>query len=805
MPELIRDFRYAVRTLLRAPGFTVVAVLTLALGIGANSAIFSVFNSVLLRPLDYPQAERLVAIFKGHRQPTSPANFLDLRQQSRLVEQWTAAHPWSPVLRGEDRPLQLQALKATSSLFDLLAVEAALGRTFRAASDAEDGEHVAVLGHGLWQRLFGGDRGIIGRSLSLDGEDYTVIGVMPPGFEFPPFWATGAELWVPLTFTAEQRQDRAAEFLRLFGRLPPAADLQQAQAEVESLADRLASAYPDTNDGLEMSVEALREPVVGGVRGALSVLLGTVGFVLLIACANVANLFLVRASARRGEMAIRTALGAGRGRVLRQLLSESLLLALVAGGLGLLLGLWGLEALVALAPEDVPRLAEVSLDGRVFVYTLGLAILTGSLFGIFPAFSVLRWDLHEALRQGSGRVAGRGGGRARSALVIAEIALSLILLVGAALMLESLLRLWRLDPGFRSANVLTLDLSLAGSRHEPAERQNPFFDSLLAEVRSLPDVVDAGLINNLPIGGDVWGMAFQIEGRPPVSRSQSPRATSRVVSPSLIETMGIPVLAGRAFDDREREDSPPVVIVSQSLAERYWGDADPVGQRIRPGGPDSEADWRTVVGVVGDVRQWELTDDLTPGLYLPYRQNPYGWWAQTTLVVHTESAPAALFSVISDRLWTIEPDVAIARVRTMEEILRGAVWRQRFNTSLLALFATLALVLAAVGIYGVMSYTVHRRRSEIGIRMALGAGRGQILQWIVGQGLWLTAGGLICGLLGAAALARFLGSLLFGVSATDLPTFAAVALLLGAVALAACYLPARRASRFDPVVSLRSE
>ncbi|MEM7354439.1 MAG: ABC transporter permease [Acidobacteriota bacterium] len=802
MPDLIRDIRYAVRSLLRAPGFTVVAVLTLALGIGANTAIFSVFNGVLLRPLDYPQSDHLVAVFDGYRSPTSPANFLDLREQSERVEQWTAAHPWSPVLRGEERPEQLQALKATPSLFDLLGVDAALGRTFRPSVDAAN-EQVAVLGHALWQRRFGSDPEIVGRALSLDGADYVVIGVMPAGFEFPPFWATGAELWVPLVFTPEQQEDRQAGFLRLFGRLVPGADLHAARSEIKSLAGRLASAYPEVNEGLELTVEALMEPVVGGVRSALGVLLGTVGFVLLIACANVANLFMVRASARRGEIAIRSALGAGRANVLRQLLTESLVLALVAGGLGLLLGLWGLEALVALAPENVPRLAEISFDGRVFAFSLMIALLTGGLFGLFPALSVLRSDLRDALREGSRQVAERRGGGARRALVVAEISLSLILLVGAALMLQSLARLWTLDPGFRTANVLTMDLSLAGSEHEPAERQGPFFDQLVAEVGALPGVTGVGLINHLPIGGDIWRLPFQIEGRPAPSPSESPRATVRTISPTLLATMDIPVLTGRGFDQRDRADSQPVVLVSQSLAERYWGQEPVVGQRIRSGG--DEAEWLTIVGVVGDVRQWELSEDITPGLYRPYSQNPFAWFTQTSLVMQTAAEPAALVSTVANRIWELEPNVPIAQIRTMNEILAGAVWRQRFNASLLALFAGLALVLAAVGIYGVMSFSVLRRRSEIGVRMALGAGRRQILQWVVGQGLWITACGLVVGLLGAAALSRFLGSLLFEVPVTDPRTFVAVSVLLAFVALVACYLPARRASRLDPLSSLRSE
>ncbi len=805
MTAFLRDVRFAMRTLFRAPGFTVVAVLTLALGIGANTAIFSVFNGVLLRPLEYPEPDQLVAIFRGERQPISPANFLDVANEARQFEQIVAAHPWAPVLRGSDRPEQIDGLKASRGLFELLGVEAAVGRTYSRPEVGGEPSQVVVLGNRLWQRRFGGDRNIIGRSLSFDGEDYTVIGVMPEGFEFPPFWATGAEFWVPLDFEPDVASLRNSNFLRLFGRLQPGVDLEQGRAEIAALERRLVADYPEANDGLTLTMEALREPVVGGVRGALVMLLGTVGLVLLIACVNVANLFLVRASGRRAEIAIRRALGAGRGSLIRQLVAESLVLSLMASVLGLLLGLWGVEALVALSPENVPRLDEISLDGRVLGFTLGVALLTGCLFGIFPALATLGWDLRDALREGTRRVGGRGGDRAKNLLVVAEISLSLVLLVGAGLTLKSLLHLWQLDPGFRTTNLLTVDLSFAGSQHAPPELQNPFFDQLLEELGQTPGVVSIGLINHLPIGGDLWGGTFQIEGRRAPSLSESPRSSQRTVTPGLLEAMSVPLLQGRLFDGRDRETSQPVVIVSESLAERYWPDGDVVGQRIQSGGPDSDAPWLMVVGVVGDVRQWQLTDDLTPGIYFPYRQNPVSWWEKTTLVVHTDGDPESLRGSVSEQLWDIEPDLSIATVRTMAEILSQAVWRQRFNASLSALFAVLAVVLAAVGIYGVMSYSVSNRRCEIGVRMALGAGRRQILKLVVGQGMWLTIVGLAVGLVGAVAFSRLLESLLFGVGAIDLPTFFGVAVLLALVALAACYLPARRASRFDPLVSLRNE
>ncbi|MEM7583837.1 MAG: ABC transporter permease [Acidobacteriota bacterium] len=805
MAGFVRDIRFAIRTLLRAPGFTAVAVLTLALGIGANTAIFSVFNGVLLRPLSYAEPERLVAIFRGEREPLAPANFLDLAQDTETLESLVAAHPWSPVLRGSDRPEQIAGLKASRALFELLGVEPATGRAFEPLADADAPNQVVVLSHGLWQRRFGGDPGLIGRTLSLDGEPYTVVGVMPEGFEFPPFWSTGAELWVPLDFEPELAANRTTEMLRIFGRLKPGVELEQAHRELSALERRLVADYPDDNDGLTITLEALREPVVGGVRNALVMLLGTVGVVLLIACVNVANLFLVRASSRRGEIAIRRALGAGSASLVRQLVAESLVLALAAGVLGLLLGLWGIEALVALSPENVPRLEEISLDGRVLGFTLGVALLTGCLFGIFPALTALGWDLRDALREGSQRVGEGRRDRARNLLVVAEISLSLVLLVGAGLTLQSLLHLWRLDPGFRTTDLLTVDLSLAGSQHAAPERQNLFFDQLLEEVGSAPGVASVGLINHLPIGGDIWSTSFQVEGQRAASISESPRASNRTVTSGLFEVMGVPLLEGRFFNGGDLADTLPVVVVSQTLAERYWPAGEAVGQRIQLGGPDADGPWLTVVGVVGDVRQWQLTDELIPGLYYPYPQNPLSWWSKTTLVVRTEGSPESLKASIPERIWDLERDLSVASVRTMAEILSQAVWRQRFNASLSAVFAALAVLLAAVGIYGVVSYTVNKRRAEIGVRMALGAGRRQILQLVVGQGMWLTVAGLVIGLISAVIFSRLLESLLFGIGAIDLPTFLAVSVLLALVALVACYLPARRASRFDPLSSLRNE
>ncbi len=716
---------------------------------------------------------------------------------SRALDRLTAAHPWSPVLTGRGRPEELPALKASPSLFDLLGVEPALGRVFHSPSE----EPQVVLSYRLWERRFGADSGLIGQSLTLDGKGYVVAGVMPPGFRFPPFWATAAELWAPLVFTAEDEANHG-RFLRVFGRLRPGANLEQARAELSVVARRLETERPRSNAGVAVNVEALQEPVVSRARPALLVLAGSVAFVLLIACANVTSLLLAQGLSRGKEAAIHAALGASRSRLVRQGLAESMVLALAGGLAGLLLARACVSVLRVLAPDRLPRLDEIALDGRAVVFALSLSLGTGLLFGVLPALRASRADLAESLKQGE-RVAGGRRHRLHDLLVVGEFALALVLLVGAGLLIKSFLRLQRPQAGFRTEGLLTLDLSLSGSPYAEPARRPEFFRGLALRVGSLPGVEGVGFVNHVPVGGDTWSTAFTIEGQPAPEPRDTPQAVIRTTTAEYLGAMGVPVLQGRGFEASDRTDAPAVVLVNQALARRYWPGSDPVGSRIRLGSPGSDAPLRTVVGVVGDAAQANLIDAVRPELVFPYAQDPVGWYKSTTVVVRTSGEPRLLAAAVKAQVWSLGPDLPVTRVRTMPEILADAVGQDRFNTLLLGLLAGVALLLAAVGIYGVMAYSVGRRRHEIGVRMALGARATEVFAMVVGQGLRLGALGAALGLVSALGLSRVLAGLLHGVSPTDPWTFAGVALLLTAVAALACFLPARWAARVDPLVALR--
>jgi predicted permease len=815
METLLQDVRYGTRMLLKDPGFTVVAVLTLSLGIGANTAIFSVVNAVLLRPLPYREPGRIVTILHGGQTPASPADFLDWKGQTKSFERIGAAEGWFPNLTGRDKPEQLWGLHLSEGMFKLLGVPPLLGRTFLPEDCLPGREHVVVLGHSLWKRRFGGDNNILGQTLTLDGEKHTVIGIMPPQFQFTPFWITWAEMWAPLPL-ADRAGDRSGHSLRVFGRLKPGVTEAQAQAEMDTVCKRLAESYPDSPNVQGVKVEPLQEKVVGNVRPALLVMLAAVGFVLLIACANVANLLLGRAAARQKEMAVRAALGASRWRTIRQLLTESLLLSLLGAGLGSLLAYWGVESLTTLLGSirgtfrfNMPRLHEIGMDGSALGFTLLLALLTGTVFGLAPALQASKSDLNESLKEG-GRGSSEGGRRRklRSALVVAEIAIAMVLLVGAGLMMRSFLRLRAVDPGFNPHNVLTLQVSVAGQPQYVGPAREAFYRGLVERVEALPGVQSASAVNHIPLGGDMWGTGIAIEGSSllPAERGG---AVYRVCYTRYFRTMRIPLLKGRDFTDRDVLGAPGVVIINENLASRRWPNQDPIGKRLTLDDPNHDPSWLTVIGVVKNVKQMEWTGEPDEELYLPFLQskqwleNPHPWTSYLTLVVRTAVDPLSLAGAVQSLVWSTDKNIAVSEIKSLEQVIAQSTWQERFNLGLMGAFASLALVLAAVGIYGVMSYAVAQRTHEIGIRMALGAQQADIVKLVVAQGMILVLAGIALGLVGAFALTRLLSSLLFGVGATDPITFAVIPILLGTVALLACLMPARRATQVDPLVALR--
>jgi putative ABC transport system permease protein len=801
--SLRQDLEHGLRRLRQSPGFTLVAVATLALGIGATTAIFGVVDGVLLRPLPYREPERLLALFAHEtarderRSPTSPAAFLEWRGTSRTIEGLTAAHPWSPVLTGRGHAEELRGLKATPGLFDLLGVPPLLG--LPSAADAGSAE--VVLGHALWQRRFGGDPGIVGQSLVLDGRSYRVAAVMPPPFRFPPFW-TEAELWVPLAFTEEQRAGHQ-RFLRVFGRLRPGATLEEARAEMKVVGERLAAEWPRSNADVRVNVEALREPVVSRARPALLVLGGAVVLVLLIACANVASLLLAQGCAREKEAAIRTALGASRARIVRERLAESVALALLGGLLGLGLARLAVRALAAAGPVGLPRAEEIAVDGRVSAFALALSVLAGLVSGLLPALRSSRPSLAPALKEGA-RLAGAGSRhRLHDLLVVGEFALALVLLVGAALLAQSFARLLRPETGFRAEGLLTVGLSLSGSPRAEGVRRPAALAEIEEAVRGLPGVEEAAFVNHVPIGGDTWRTGFAVEGRPPADPEDPPRAVMRTVTAGYLGAMGLPLVDGRGFDGRERADSERVVVVNRTLARRFWPDGSAVGGRVRLGRADSDAPWRTIVGVFADARQADPVEPAQPEILFPYGQDPVGWYTGTTLVVRARTGARALADGVVGRVRSTAPEVPVTRVRTMPELLSDVVAADRFGAALMGVLSIVALALAAGGIYGVMAHAVGRRSHEIGVRLALGARPREVQAMVLRDGLRLGILGATAGLVGAVLLSGLLKGLLREVSPTDPATFAAAGLFLLAVAAVASSLPARRAARLDPSAILR--
>jgi putative ABC transport system permease protein len=796
MQTLLQDLRYGARLLLKKPGFTLIAVLTLALGIGANTAIFSVINAVLLKPLPYREPEQLITA----RSNQSVLDLDDLRAWSQSYSAMAGINKRPLDYTGGAEPLQVSAGLVTGGYFATLGVNAALGRTLNENDDKPGGARVVVLGHEIWQQQFGGNAHVLGQTLTLSGNSYTVVGVMPAGFKSP---RDDSGVWVPIRSADPLGSAyRGVHYLHTYYRLKPGITLAQAAAEMELLDRRLAEAYPAENKNRRTILLPLKDRIVGESRTALWVLFGAVGLVLLIACANFANLLLARGAAREQELVIRQAMGAGRGRLLRQLLTESALLACLGGAAGLLLAWWGVEALVALKPENLPRLESISLDGRVFGFALAVSLLTGIVFGLAPAWLATRLNVSAALKEGGRGAVSGARQRLRSALVVAELALALILLVGAGLLIKSFWQLRTIQPGFNPNNLLTLRVELPEARYKEIETQSQFRRTLLDSLNTVPGV-QAALVSEVPLSGDWLSHDFTREGWQ-LKQGDEPEVWTRSIEGAYLRTMQIPLLAGRDFTTQDKEGAPLVGIVNQTLANRYFPNENPIGKRVR-WARDEQVNWITIVGITGDIKHFGLDIPEDPALYTPYPQSGRAWKRWMGLTIRTQGEPARFADAVKQTVWKLDSQLPLTKVRSMSEVLALSLAERRFNLLLLGVFAAVALALAASGIYGVISYAVTQRTHEIGVRMALGARTQDVLALIVKHGAKLALFGTGLGLIGALVLTRWLKTLLVGVSVTDPATFAVIALLLLGVALLASYLPARRAAKVDPLVALRYE
>jgi putative ABC transport system permease protein len=806
---LSQDVRYAFRSLARAPGFTLVALLTLALGIGATTAIYSVVDGILLRPLPYPEPGRIVRVWpvsSGSQAQASfsPADYLDYKQRSGSFSALAAYRENVLDLTGRGEPVRLRAVEASRSFFDVLGAPPLAGRVFSEATDPPGSPQVAVLSERFWEEKLGRAEDVIGSSLRLDGQPTTVIGIVSRTVRHP----VDADIWVlaqfdvpsaPIDIDGDLLAQRDVEYFNAVGRLRPDITLTQARAELRVIGGRLAQEHPDSNAGEAATVEPLQETLVGDVRTALLVLLGAVGFVLLIACANVANLLLARGASRRRELAVRSALGASRERLLLQLLTESVVLALVGGMLGLLLAYWGVDLLLAMAPESIPRIREVQLDFRVAAIAIVTSAAVGIFFGLVPALQGSRSHVVDALRDG-GRT-GTSRSRTRNALVVAEIALSLVLLIGAGLMLASFMRLRAVDPGFIVERLMVINVPLPQGRYDtPA--QTRFYEQLHERLREDPRTARSAIAFPMPFGGGNAAGDYQVEGAPPRTRGERPIAQLVAVSPGYFQTMGIPLLRGRDLSFSDASEGPGVVVVNRTLAEREWPGQDPIGRRIAMGPADNADSWLTVVGVVGDAQTSRLDGPVQPTMYLalPRFTIPF-----SGVVIRSDAGETAVATAVKAAVHSLDPNLPVDQVRTVEQVIQRATGQPRFRALLVAVFAGAALLLAAVGLYGLISYTVAQRVPEIGVRLALGATPGQVMRQIVGQGLRLSLVGVLLGVAGALGAARLIESLLFSVSATDPIVYASLAVALLAVAATACYVPARRALRIDPMTALRAE
>ena len=794
---MITDLKYALRSLGKAPAFTAIAILTIALGIGANTAIFSVINGILLRPLPYPEPERIVT-FKSNE---SALDLEDIQAQSQSFESLGGAGLLAADYSGGAEPVQIELGLVAADFFKVLGARTTLGRTIIAEDDRFGGARVVVLSHALWQRQFGGNTGIVGQEINLAAQNYTVIGVLAPDFQPPR--ATN-EAFVPMrVFYALAAKARGAHVLRVYGRLRPGVTLSAAQSELRVIDQRLAEADPEENKNRQTVLVSLHERTVANIRPALLVLFGAVGLVLLVACANFANLLLARMAGRAQELTVRAALGAGRWRLIRQVLVESVLLTLLGGLVGLLLGSWGMDALLALKPENLPRVENVHLDGSVLAFTFALSLLVGVVFGVLPAWQATRVELNGVLNS-SGRGATAARSRFRSVLVVAELGLALVLLIGAGLLGKAFWQLTSVAPGFNPENLMTLRVDLPRARYETVRTQTQFREHVLENMNSLPGV-RAAMVSEIPLGGNAINHNFIIEGRPPLTPGEEPELYSRSVAGEYFQVLGIPLLKGRALTRDDRSDAPLVGVINESMARQYFRDQDPIGARIR-WARSEEIQWITIVGVSGNVRHFGLANSEEPAIYTPYAQSAQEWKRWAEIVVRSQGTPGpALVAQLKAMVWKVDPAIPVTRVRTMSEVMSVSLAAQRFNTLLLGVFAGVALLLASVGLYGVLAFSVAQRTREIGIRMALGAQARDVMRLVLRQGLTLSLLGVAAGVCVSLAGTRVLTGLLYGVTPTDPVTFAAVALILVAVALAACFIPARRAMKVDPMVALRYE
>jgi predicted permease len=813
-----KDVLYAIRVLRKAPRFAITAIVVLALGIGANSAMFTLVYSVLLRPLPYLDPGRIAVVLGSTPQrsgtfPLPPADYLDFRAQSRSFSSIAAAELWSPSLTGEGEAEELPGMRATAALFDVFGVRAAIGRTFLPEDERPDAPRVVVIGAGLWKRRFGGDAGVAGRRILLNREPYTIAGVLPEGFYFPPFWGGRTEIYTPLIWTPAKAQDRMMSTLRIFGRLRPDAGWEQSRSEIAAIAHRLAAAYPKTNAEKDGVAIPLPEISTAGVRTSLVVLLGAVGCILLIACANLGNLFLARATGRQKEIAIRQALGAGRFPLIRQLLTESLTVSIAGGALGLVLAWSAVRGFLAEIPGAgaFPRQNEIGISLPIVLFNFAVCVITGIACGLAPALRATAADLNHWLKQAArGSTTDRAGLRIRGLLVAGEVAIALILLAGAGLLIESFRNLRNIQPGFDPHHAVAISTSVGGSAHAAPDRRAAFYREAVTQLRAIPGVEFVSAVNHPPMVGDQWSLNVEVEGKPAPRPGHEPSAVYRVALPGYFRTMGMRLLRGRDFEDRDREGVQRVAVINETMARRVWPGEDALGKRFRLKTTNGDTSWSTIVGILRDTRQWGWSDPVANEMYLPFLQDPAylhnpGGYLAMMLVVRTVSPPGTLAAAMRERLRAIDPDVPVTAIQNMEQVIDDAVWRQRTEMSVLTGFAALAMVLAVVGIYAVMSYVAGGRTQEIGIRMALGAGRSDVLAMVLAQSLRPVLAGLAAGVGGAMALTRLMTKMLYGVTPGDPVVLGAVTALLGAVALAAAIGPARRASRVNPLVALRDE